>query len=152
MLNLAEFALRVEFLEKEELARVNDRFGHHVLEAGLLHQLDDLLAILDGRRHRHRTHDVLAGFEGRDGHRRVIRNRRIDMHGIDLRILEEVCVALVPGADAGGVADLVELLSRPLANRVHVRERVLLINRNEFGAESEADDGDIGLFAHEKTP
>jgi len=36
-----------------------------VLEARLLDQFDDLLALLDGGRHRHRTHYVLARLEGR---------------------------------------------------------------------------------------
>ena len=44
------------------------------------------------------------------------------------------------------VADLVQLLLVAPADGVDVAERVLLIDRNELGAEAEADHGDVELL------
>ena len=80
MLNLAEFAFLVHLLDEQELAAVDDRFGHHVFQPGLLDLLDDLSALVDGRRHRHRAHHVLAGIERLQRHPGMIGNRAVDVH------------------------------------------------------------------------
>ena len=69
-------------------------------------QLDDLPALVDRGRHRHGAHDVLAGLEGGDRHRRVIGNRRVDVDEIDLRVRQHVLVLRVALLDLEGVADL----------------------------------------------
>ena len=63
----AQLALVEQFLHVKILAGIHDGLGHHVFEAGFLDQLDDLLAVLDARGHRHGAGDVLAGLEGGDG-------------------------------------------------------------------------------------
>ena len=84
---------------------------------------------------------MLAGLERRKRHGRVIGDRRIDVDGIDLVVLEEVGIGLVPPLDAIRLADLVEFVPRPLADRHQFRVRVALVDGDELGAEAEADDG-----------
>jgi hypothetical protein len=106
----------------------------------------DLLAVGDVRGHRHGAGDMLAGLERLDAHPTVIGNRRIDVHGVDLRVLEhrlEVRVALF---DLKGIADGLELLGIALADGMAVRERMTLPDGDEFRPETEADDGDVELL------
>jgi hypothetical protein len=60
--------------------------------------------------------------------------------GVDVPVLEDVGVGLVPPLDAGGVADLVELVLRPLADGDELGLRVPLVDGNELGPEAEAHD------------
>ena len=98
VLNLAELALLVHLLDEQELAAIDDRLGHHVVQAGVVDELADLVAFLDRRGHRHGTHHVLAGLEGLDRHPGVIGNRRVDVDEIDLRVGQHVVVFGVPRA------------------------------------------------------
>ena len=99
-LDFAELALLVELLDVEILARIDDRLGHHVFQAGLLHEIHDLLALREVRGHRHRAGDVLAGFQRGDGLPAVIGDRRIDVDHIDLRVLQQVLEFLIALLDS----------------------------------------------------
>ena len=56
-------------------------------------------------------------------------DRRVDVHGIDFRILDQLFEALVALADAVLVADLIQLLLGALADGVHVGVGMVLVNR-----------------------
>jgi len=73
-LNFAELALFVEVLDVKKLAGIDDGFHHHVLLPRLLHEIHDLLAVLDAGRHGYGASDVFAGFERGDGLPGVIGN------------------------------------------------------------------------------
>jgi hypothetical protein len=135
-----------EFLHVEILAGVDHRFRHHVLEARLPDEVDDLPALLDAGGHRHGTADVLAGFESGNGLPAVVRDGRIDVDQVNVRVLEHLAEIGVALFDLEGVANGVELRARALADRVHVRLRVTLVDRDEFGSEAEADDGHVHLL------
>ena len=76
-------------------------------------------------------------------------DRRIDVHGIHIGILDQLLEILIPLAYFILAAYLIQLLFRTLADGVHIRIGMMLINRNEFLAESESYDGDIDLvLAH----
>jgi hypothetical protein len=51
---------------------------------------------------------VLAGLERRDRHRGVVRDRRVDVHEVDVGVAQQVLVARVALLDAERVADRVE--------------------------------------------
>ena len=63
------------------------------------------------------------------------------MNRVDLPVLEEVGVALIPPLDAIGLADLIELVPRPLADRDEFGVGVALVDGDKLGAKAEADDG-----------
>ena len=110
-----------------------------------LHEVDDLLALVERGGHRHGAGDVFAGLERLDRLAAVIGNRRVDVNGMDVRIREQVLVGSVAFRDAELVADFIQLGLGPLADGIHVRIRMTLIDRDELGAETEADDGDVDL-------
>jgi hypothetical protein len=149
-LHAPEFPLVVQLLHEEILAAVHDGFHHHVDLAALALALDDLAALIDGRRRRHCARDVLAGFQRRDRLRRVIGNRGIDVDRVHVRIGEQRRIVGVARFDAESIAAGVELLLVAPANRVHFGIRVALVNRDEFRAESQADNGhpDLSVTAH----
>ena len=89
---------------------------------------------------------MLAGLEGGDALRRVIRNRRIDVDRVDVRVLKQFIEIRVANFDPPAVAAFVQIFLGPAANRIHVGMGVLLVNGNEFGPEAEADDGDANLL------
>ncbi len=144
-LDFAEFAATIELLHEEKLPRVNHRFHHHVFQAGLARELHDLLAVLDGGGHRHGAGDVFAGAQGLDGLRGVIGDGRVDVHGLDLRIGEQLVVVLITFFDSEVVGDFVELLAVALADGDETGVRMRLINGDELCAEAEPDDGDVDL-------
>ena len=111
VLDLAELALVVEFLDEQIFAGIDDRFGHHVFEACLADQANDLLGLLDRRRHRHGAHDVLAGLQRRDRLRGVIGNRAVDVDEIHVRIGQYLAEIGVAGADPEPVANLIQFAS-----------------------------------------
>jgi hypothetical protein len=82
---------------------------------------------------------VLTGFEGRDRHRCVVGDRRVDVNGVDVGILKQLGEVGVAGFHAEPIPDLVEPLAVPAADGIHLRARVILINWNEFGPEAETD-------------
>ena len=145
-LEFAEFAIVIEFLHVKELPGVDDRFHHHVVEAGFSAQFDDGLAVFLRGRHRDGASDVLAGFESGDGLFGVVRNRRIDVDRINLGVCEKLFVVSVTFFDSKLVADFIEGGFSALADRRHFGVRVALVNGNEFGTKSEAYDSDTGIF------
>ncbi len=136
-----ELALVVQLLHEQVLAAVDDGLHHHVDLAALALRLHDLAALVDRRRRRHGAGDVLAGLERCDRLRRVIRDRRIDVDGVDVRVAQQILVARVARRDAEPVAARVELGLVAAADGVHLGVRVPLVDRNELGAEPEPDDG-----------
>jgi hypothetical protein len=61
--------------------------------------------------------------------------------GVDVLVLQDVGIRLIPSFDAIGVADLVELVLRPLADAHELGVRMPLVDGDELGPEAEADDG-----------
>ena len=108
-----------------------------------LHQVHDLLAVGDAGGHRHGAGHVLAGLERGDAHPGVVRDGRVDVDDVDLRVLEQLLEIRVALLDAEVVAHGVELLRVALADGVAAGVRVLLPEGDEFGPEAEADDGDV---------
>ena len=149
VLQLAEFALVVELLDEQKFAAVNDRLGHHVLEAGFVDGFAKLLALGDRRCHRHGAHDVLAGAQGFDGLRCVIGNRRVDVNGINLRIGQQFFVIRVAFRDTELVGHGVHFRLIAPTHRDEVGVGMRLVDGNKLCAKTEADEGYIkGLFAH----
>ncbi len=50
VLDLSEFTFRVHLLDKQELATVDDRFGHHVFQADFLDLFNNLVAFVPAGR------------------------------------------------------------------------------------------------------
>ena len=115
------------------------------MKSGFAAEIDDGLAILDGGRHRHGAGDMLASAKGRKGVLGVVRDRSVDVDGVNVRIGEDVCVVLIALLDAELVADLLERFGIALADRGHLGIGMALVDGNEFGTEAEADDGDAGF-------
>src|SRR5262249_52363864 len=122
--------------------------------AGFALGLDDLPAFLDAGAHRHGAGDVLSGPERRDALRGVVRDRRVDMDRIDVGVLKQFVEVGVALLDSPAISALVEVLLRPPADGVHLRVGMLLINGNELGAKTQADDGNADLLVtgHEMVP
>ncbi len=122
-LNPTEFALVVHLLDEQIFAGVNDRLHHHVDLADLALKLDDLAAFVDGRRHRHRAGDVLAGLQGGQGLGGMIGDRRIDMHRVHVRVFQQLFVLGIACLDAELIANLVHLGFVAPADGVHLGNR-----------------------------
>ena len=90
VLQVTEFPLVVELPYEQIFARIENRLSHHVLEAGSLHQIDDLAAFLNRHRHRNRAHDVLACLECGNRECAVRPQRSVDVHEIDRRVGQNV--------------------------------------------------------------
>ena len=76
----------------------------------------------------------------------VVGDGRVDVDGVDVRILEQFLVIGVALRDAEVVADRVELglgLRWQMAYMFGVR--MALVDGDELGPEAEADDGDVDL-------
>ena len=104
----AQLALVIELLDEQVFAAVDDRFHHHVDLAALALGFDDLLAFVDGRSHRHGAGDVLSGVQGFDRHPGVVRDRRVDVDGVDVWVFEKIAVVGVAGLDSVALAAFVE--------------------------------------------
>ena len=144
-LNFAEFAFLVEFPQVKKLAGIDHGFHHHVFLLPLPDQGYDLFAVLDAGRHRHGAGDVLARLERRDGLPGVIGNRRVDVDRVHLRVLDQFIEIVVPFLHPECVADCIQFLARALADRVHVRLGMALVDGDEFGTKAQPDDGDVNL-------
>ena len=83
-----------------------------------------------------RRDNPLAGFQSRDALGRMQVNRRIDVDGIDVRVLNQCLKFVIPLGDFVLITNLVQLFSPPLTNCIHVGVRMLLVNRDELLAES----------------
>ena len=121
VLNLAEFAFVVELLDEQVFAAVDDGFGHHVFQPGGADQTDDLSGLVQGRRHRHGAHDVLAGLQRGDRLRSVIGDRAVDVDEIHVWIGQHVAEIGVARGDAEPIADFIQSALRSLADRRDVR-------------------------------
>ena len=142
-LDFAELAPFIHLLDEQEFARIDDGFHHHVFFAHAPGELHDLSAVLDACGHRHGAGDMFARFQRCNRLPGVIGNRRVDVDRIDIRIFEQLLVIGVASFHSEGVANGIQLLFRPLADGVHVRIWVTLINGNELGSEPEANYGDV---------
>ena len=91
---------------------------------------------------------MFAGFEGLDGLLGVVGNRGVDVDGVDLRIAEEFVVIGVAFGNAEGLLDGFQFFGVALADGDEIGVGMGLKDRNEFGAETETDDGDVDFFAH----
>ena len=65
------------------------------------------------------------------------------MHSVHGRVSEQFVVVAVPLLNAKFVTDFIEIFGVTLANGVHVRGRMSLVDWNKFGPETEANDGDV---------
>ncbi len=142
-LDFAQRAAVSELLHVEILAGIDHCFHHHVLQPSLFRQLDDLFAIRNARRHRHGAGDVFAGFERGDGLPGMIGDGRINVDEIHFRIFQQLLEIRVTLLHAKGIADRVQFFARPLANGVHAGVGMALVDGNEFGPETEADNSNV---------
>src|SRR3954447_16184105 len=72
------------------------------------------------------------------------------MHEIDVWVSQHILISGVALGDTELVADLVELLLGALADRVHVRLGMLLVDRNKLRSKTQPDDGDVHfVFGHD---
>ena len=77
------------------------------------------------------------------------------MHEVDVGVGQDLLKVGVAGFHAEGVANVIELLARALADGVHVGVGVLLVDGDELGSKTKADDGDVDLAVgvwHGKAP
>ena len=139
VLDLAELALLVHLLDEQELAAVDDRLGHHVLQAGVGHELANLLAVGDVRRHRHGAHHVLARLQRLLAHPGVVRNRAVDVDEVDVGVRQHLLVLGVSLGDLEGVGHLIHLGLIAAANGHDLGLRMPLIDRNELRTEAQTD-------------
>ncbi len=144
-LDFAQFAFVVEFFAEEKFAGVDDSLGHHVFQACVFDEFDDGFAVFDAGGHGDGTHDVLAGLERGDRLRGVIGNGGIDVDEIDFGVFQDVGVIGVALGDFEVIANLIEFFLVALADGVHVGLGMLLIDGDEFSAETQADNGDVGF-------
>ena len=70
-------------------------------------------------------------------------NGGVDVDRVYFGIFEEIFEVAVAFFDFEGVADLIELVPRTLADGVHAGVGVPLINGNEFSSKTEANYGDV---------
>ena len=86
---------------------------------------------------------MFPGFERLDGLLPVIRNRRIDMHRMHVRIRQKILIGGISFFDTILVPHFIQLCAGALADGIHVGTGVALIDRDEFGPEPETDDGNV---------
>jgi hypothetical protein len=141
-LELAELARGGELGCIQELPCVHGGLHHHVDLAAAALRLDDLHALVDRRRHRHRARDVLSRVQAGQRHRRVRGDRRVDVHRVHHRVGEQLLIAVISTVDSELVADLLQLLRAALADGVQLGVRVALVDRQKLRPEPEPDDRD----------
>ena len=73
----------------------------------------------------------------------MVRNGRVDVDGIDTRILKQLPKVAVAFLHPKGVTDGVELLPGPLADRVEAGMGMPLVNEDEIYPETQTKDGDV---------
>ncbi len=87
-LNPAKLPFFIEFLDIQELPSIDDSLHHHVFQARLLDQINDLFAIRDAGSHRHGAGDMFASLQRRYRLPCVIRDGRIDVNHVHFGIFE----------------------------------------------------------------
>src|SRR5438128_8236371 len=75
----------------------------------------------------------------------MIGDGRIDMHRIDVAVLDQLIKAGVAFGHAELIADALEAFRIALADGIHLRIRMLLKNLNEFRPESKPNDSNPDL-------
>ena len=92
---------------------------------------------------------MLAGTQGLEGLRGVIGNGRVDVYGINFRILQQLIVIGVAFLDVELIRHGVHLRLIAAADGNEIGIRMGLMNGDKFRAEPEADDGNIeSLVTH----
>ena len=99
VLQFSQFTLIVKFLNEQKFAAVYDCLGHHVLEAGLVDGFAQLFAFIDGGCHRYGAHNVLASAQSFERLGCVIGDGGVDVHCINLRILQQFVVISIAFPD-----------------------------------------------------
>ena len=128
------------------------RLARHMRQAGLRHQGDDPVDLLERWSERHRAVDVLAGLERRDGLRTVEVPLREDRHRVDIARADLLDRA-VRLPDPVPCSNLRPPLRHDLGERHVAHVRVCPEKARERGAEAPAaDDPDLDAFRHEVTP
>ena len=145
-LEFAQVPIVVEFLHVEEFTGVNHGFHHHVLHAAFRGKFDDGLAILHRGSHRNGTGHVLARAHGLQGRLGMMRDRGVDVNGIDIGIFKQLRVIGESLDDTVLVGDLVQVLLVALAQGHDLGVGMALIDRDELGSKAEANDGDSWCF------
>src|SRR5690554_4205195 len=75
----------------------------------------------------------------------------IDMDRVYLRVFKQFVVVGISMFNAKSIPDLVHCGPRPLADGIHFRQRVFLIDRDKLGPKTQTDNGNFEfLFAHGK--
>ncbi len=149
VLNLPQFSFGIHLFDKQELATIDHRFRHHVLEPSILDELADLLAVLDIGRHRHRAHDMLASLEGFHAHPGMVRNGAVDMYEIDLGIAQHLFVLGVSFGDAKVIGHFVHFGFIASANGDHLSVGMLLVDRDELRSKTESHHCNVeSILAH----
>ena len=95
--DLAEAAFPRPVNAGEHFLPVAAGFRHHVFQAGLFHDAQQLLELRDRHPGRHRADDVLSQLERLDRHLHVERGGREQRHRIQFGVLEELVIILVAG-------------------------------------------------------
>ncbi len=139
----AELARIEQLFHEKVFSRIHHGFHHHVCEARRFHEIDDLPAIFDARGHRHRAGNVFAGLQRLQRLHGMVGNWSVDMNGMHAVVLQQIVVSAVTPLDFESIADGIEFLFAPLADRIHVRRGMALINRDELRAESKSGNCDV---------
>ena len=84
---------------------------------------------------------MLARFERGHAHPAVVGNRAVDVHGVDVGVVQDLLIVCISNSNVVFVASLVQALGVAPANGIHFRAGIVLINRDELGAETKANNG-----------
>jgi len=98
------------------------------------------MALLNRSRRWNCTCDVLAGTKGGYALWSMQVDWRIDVDRVNSRVLDQLVEIFEPFTDVKLISNFVQLASGPLADRVHIRVGVVLVDRNEFLTKAQSDD------------
>ncbi len=68
------------------------------------------------------------------------------MNRVDLRIFQQFLVIGITPLHSKSVAGRIEFALRALTNRIQIRPRMALINRDKLSAEAKSNQSDINIF------
>jgi len=142
-LDSPEFPRVAQFTNEQELASIDGSLHHHVVLAVAFCRVDDLSAFFNSGGGGHGASDMLAGVERGNALGCVKMNGRVDMDRIHFRIAKEGFEIRIALLYSELVADFVQPRLGALADRIHVRLGMVLINRNKFLAEPQTDNSHI---------
>ncbi len=143
VLDLAKLSTLIHILDEQKLAAIDHRLSHHVLQASLGDKFTDFFAFLDSRRHRHRTHDVLACLERGNAHTCMVANRAIDMNKVDFGVSQNVVEIYIALRDTERIANFMKFNLITPTDRRDIHQRMFLIDGNKLGTKTEADKSSI---------